>query len=113
MSLPVRKAEYFIADFDEKFRWYDREAGWETAQRFLSAVDATLEKLGKLPELGRIRDFRHPSLSGLRSFRVEPPFNRWLIFYRITGVVIEAFRLIHGARDLPRRLLEPPSPAED
>ena len=73
MSLPVRKAEYFIADFDERFRWYDEEASWETAKRFLGAVDVTLEKLAKLPELGRMRHFSHPRLSGLRSFRVEPP----------------------------------------
>jgi hypothetical protein len=37
-----------------------------------------------------------PELVGIRSFRVERPFHRLLLFYR------------HGSRDLPRRLREPP-----
>ena len=48
-------------------------------------------------------------LQGLRSFRVEPPFKKLLIFYRIEGDWIEAWRLMHGARDLPRRLAELPA----
>jgi toxin ParE1/3/4 len=44
----------------------------------------------------------------LHSFRVEPPFNVHLIFYRVVDDALFAERLMHGARDLPRRLLEPP-----
>src|SRR3989442_11326876 len=46
--------------------------------------------------------------SALRSFAVEQPFQRFLIFYREDGAILQAVRLMDGARDLPRRLMEPP-----
>jgi len=76
------------------------------AWRFKASVDSTLFKLAVLPDLGRKRHFRNPALSGLRSFRVDPPFNRFLIFYRVEAQVLVAWRLMHGSRDLPRRLAE-------
>ena len=36
------------------------------------------------------------------------PFDRHLIYYRISGEELVAFRVVSGARDLPRRLLDPP-----
>jgi len=65
--------------------WYVREAGDEVARRF-----------------------RDPKLRALRSFAVEQPFQRFLIFYREDGATLQAVRLMDGARDLPRRLVEPP-----
>ncbi len=52
------------------------------------------------------------ALRELRSFRVNPPFGRFLLFYRVTNDTLEAWRLMHGARDLPRRLVEPRDSAE-
>jgi hypothetical protein len=43
-------------------------------------------------------------------FRVEAPFHNLLIFYRHDGKVLSVERLMHGSRDLPRRLVEPPEP---
>jgi plasmid stabilization system protein ParE len=36
------------------------------------------------------------------------PFHAHIVFYRVGGDVIEIFRVMHGARDLPRRLQQPP-----
>lgn len=108
MSLPVLQRETFEADVAERFRWYLEEAEPKVAQRFKEAVDQTLAALSLHPLLGRRRRFRHPRLAGLHSFRVEPPFNKVLLFYRVTNTHLEAWRLIHGSRDLPRRLLEAP-----
>ncbi len=107
MSWQVRKAEQFIADFDAQFRWYDRKGGWEVAQRYLIAVDRTLEELAQQPELGRLRHFPQPELRGIRSLAAKRPFHRHLIFYRFDEAGVEAWRVIHGSRDLPRRLIEP------
>ncbi|HEX5218211.1 MAG TPA: type II toxin-antitoxin system RelE/ParE family toxin [Verrucomicrobiae bacterium] len=112
MKLPLHRAGDFNADFDQQFRWYLKQAGEELAERFLEAVLITLRSLAKQPDLGRSRKFRHPSLRNLRSFRVNPPFDKILIFYRVRNDTLEAWRLMHGARDLPRRLVEPPG-AED
>jgi plasmid stabilization system protein ParE len=88
--------------------WYVREADGELARRFQQAVDSRLRLLCEQPGLGRVRRFRHPNLRALRSFAVERPFLRFLIFYREDGVTLQAVRLMDGARDLPRRLVEPP-----
>ena len=108
MKLPLHRAEDFNADFDLQYRWYLAHAGEEMAERFLAAVLATLNTLAARPDLGRRRKFHHPALREIRSFRVNRPFERILIFYRVTNETLEAWRLMHGARNLPRRLIEPP-----
>jgi toxin ParE1/3/4 len=107
MSLPVEKSQLFESDVTSQFGRYVNEAGEQVAWRFLAAVELTLAKLGKQPDMGSLRRFRNPLLHGLRSFRVEPPFDKLLIFYRSTELALQAWRLMHGARDLPRRLVEP------
>jgi toxin ParE1/3/4 len=106
MSWRVDRKPAFKADLGDQFDWYLREANERAAWDFVDATDRTLIALGRQPFLGRPRRFRHPSLAGLRSFRVEPPFNRLLIFYRANESVVDAWRLMHGGRDLGRRLAE-------
>lgn len=108
MRLSLHRAGDFNTDFDQQYRWYLEQAGEELAERFLEAVLLALRSLAGQPDLGRRRKFRHPGLQNLSSFRVNPPFDRILIFYRVTNETLEAWRLMHGARDLPRRLVEPP-----
>lgn len=109
MSRAIQKARHFTADFENLFGWYVDQAGVEVAWRFQTALDNSLVKISIRPDLGRPRHFRHPDLSGLRSFPVENPFGSLLIFYRANDEVLDAVRLMHGARNLPRRLREPPS----
>ena len=59
------------------------------------------------PSATRRRRLFNPLLTGLRSFRIEPPFNKVLVFYRLGNESFEAGRLMHGSRDLSRHLLEP------
>lgn len=108
MNLQLRRSDAFIADFEQQARWYVQEAGEVVARRYLSALDATLTMLCQQPAAGRVRRFRHPLLKGIRSFRVNPPFNLHLIFYRYDATTLYVERVMHGARDLPRRLVEPP-----
>ena len=109
MSRAIQKARDFTADFENLFAWSLDKGGVELAWRFQTALDKSLAKLSLRPDLGRPRHFRHPRLQGLRSFPVEHPFESLLIFYRTTGEALDAVRLMHGARNLPRRLREPPS----
>lgn len=80
MKLSLKRADEFNADFDQQYRWYLEKAGEETAERFLRAVANTLPLLAERPDLGRRRKFRHAQLHDLRSFRVEPPFQKILLF---------------------------------
>jgi plasmid stabilization system protein ParE len=107
MKLTLQRADEFNADFDQQYRWYLEQAGDEVAEQFLQAVPVTLRLLAGQSDLGRRRKFGHPMLRDLYSFQVERPFNKILIFYRVTENTLQAWRLMHGARDLPRRLAEP------
>ena len=107
MKLPLHRANEFNADFDQQHRWYLQEAGEELSGRFVTAVESTLQFLSTNPDSGHRRKFRHPALSGIRSFRVEPPFQKILVFYRHKATELSVERLMHGARDLPRRLVAP------
>ena len=107
MNLVIEKTPSYHADVTNQFGWYFDEAGEQLAWRFFNAADQTLLKLARQPDLGRRRKFRHPMLRDLYSFQVERPFNKILIFYRVTENILQAWRLMHGARDLPRRLAEP------
>ena len=108
MALALHRAEFFLRDFELQFGRYLTEAGETVAERYFTALEATLQQLARHPGLGRIRKFDHSQLEGIRSYRVNPPFNKHLIFYRHNASTLFAERVVHGARDLPGRLLQPP-----
>jgi toxin ParE1/3/4 len=108
MTLALHRSDDFNRDFDLQYRWYLEQAGEAVAERYLNAVVVTLRLLATQPDLGRRRKFRHPDLGGICSFRLASPFGAHLIFYRHSSAELSAERLMHGARDLPRRLIEPP-----
>lgn len=103
----VRSAE-FRADLAEQAEWYVEQGGFELAERYGAAVVQTLARLELDPFAGRRRGFRAKGLKGLRSVTVIRPFHVHIVFYRVEGDVIQIFRVMHGARDLPRRLQQPP-----
>lgn len=104
MNLRLERSNLFWIDLENTVDWYREEAGSEVAERFVLAVKETLQLLSQSPHLGRPRFRKWPELEGIRSFRIKPPFHAHLLFYRIYGQSLYAERLIHGARDLPRRL---------
>lgn len=107
MSLRIQRSEWFMGDLEHYAAWYDREANWDVAERYLQAVAATLSKLAKTPDLGRRTSFAAKELQGLRCVAVEKPFQKHLIFYRHDTTTVFAERAVHGARDLPIRLTQP------
>ena len=108
MSLAIHKSDYFWADLLKQVDWYRDKAGPDVAEGYVAAVEATLEELSKTPGLGPPRFQDWPALAGIRSWRVRRPYHRHLIFYRFDEQKLMAERVVHGARDLPRRLLESP-----
>jgi plasmid stabilization system protein ParE len=112
MSLKIRRSDWFIGDLEHYAAWYLSEASWEITEGYLRAVSMTLLRLAGMPGLGRPARFSAPILQELRLFPVERPFERHLIFYCHDATTLYAERVIHGARDLPRRLTQRPA-AED
>ena len=72
----------------------------DAALRFIQAVEKALERLSEMPEIGAVREFDNPRLSGVRRWPV-PKFSRYLIFYQVTEDSIRVLRVLHGARDIP------------
>ena len=108
MSLRVVYTDDFPADVARQARWYARQRDETLALDYARAVEATLELLALHPHLGKLCDYPEPQLAGLRFCLVDKPFDRHLIYYRISDEELVAFRVVPGARDLPRRLLDPP-----
>ena len=108
MTLRLKRSEHFWADLERRVDWYRDHAGPEIAEGFVSVAQSTLIALCQTPGLGRPRFKTWPELAGIRSFRIQPPFHRHLIFYRFDETSLLVERLIHGARDLPRRVTQSP-----
>ena len=89
-------------------RWYARQRDEALALNYAHAVEATLEFLAQHPRLGSLCHYPEPQLADLRSYLVEKSFGRHLIYYRISGEELVAFRVVPGARGIPSRLLDPP-----
>jgi plasmid stabilization system protein ParE len=58
-------------DILRQFRWYliEQDAP-EAAFRFAEAVEAAVERLVRMPNMGAARELRNPSLKGLRFWPV-------------------------------------------
>jgi hypothetical protein len=104
--MTVERSECFDTDVERQFRWYLLETGLDPVEalalagRFADAVDASLEFLGRNPEIGRRRFATYRELAGTRSWRVRRPFHRFLIFYRIHGSILSAERLLEATSRL-------------
>ena len=108
MSLRIVYTDDFPADVAQQARWYARQRDESLGFDYARAVEATLELLAEHPQLGTLCAYPEQQLAGLRFYLVEKPFARHLIYYRISDEELVAFRVVPGARDLPRRLLAPP-----
>jgi len=102
----IRRSEQFDTDLEQQFRWYLLETGLdpipalELANRFAGAVTRALDVLVRNPQAGRVRFVTFSDLPGVRSWRLEKLFNRFLVFYRVEGTIIFAERLLEGHRRL-------------
>lgn len=85
-------------DLIEGARWI-RADNSQAARRFLDAAFAAFDRLAEFPESGPVARFKNRRLAGVRFCVLPPPFNRWLIFYRIIGDEIEIIRVLYGTQN--------------
>lgn len=69
------------------------------AERFVDAVQKSFEQLAKMPELGSEVPVRRVLLSGMRCWPMKKPFQKYVIYYRMTADSIDIIHLLHSARD--------------
>ena len=108
MSLRVVQTPESLADVALQADYYAQRENVALAQRFTNAVKNAVRLLASHPRIGKETDYSQPKLAGIRFFLVQKPFDKHLIFYRVCGQTLDIVRIVHGMRDLPRRLLDPP-----
>lgn len=101
-------AGWYDADVNLRAAWYAEKGGPRLAGRFVTALEETIRRLKANPNRGRRPFPKDPDLGELHSVLVERPFEKHILYYRFTPDTLILERLIHGARDLPRRLREAP-----
>ena len=69
------------------------------ARRFLEAAFKSFEFLASFPEAGPKAQFKHDRLKEIRFWVLPPPFNRWLVFYRIEGDIVTIIRVLHSSQN--------------
>lgn len=106
--MKVRRTDDFIADVERQYEWYLSNASNEVAERYLGMVEATCALLADHPLIGAPLDTTQPRLAAWRFFVALRPFQRHVLFYEMIGADLVLRRAMHGHRDLPARLLEPP-----
>jgi Plasmid stabilization system protein len=85
-------------DMERDMDYLKSKADDETAIRYYHAVRSAFRKLSRQPRVGRPRLELRPA--GIRSWRVDPPFQDWLIFYQLTDEGLDIIRVKHGAMDI-------------
>jgi toxin ParE1/3/4 len=88
-----------VLDIVELAEFIARRTSLEAADRFVIAVEKTVELLARMPGLGTQWSSDHPRVADLRFFPVTG-FPNHLIFYRRFADGIELVRVLHGARDI-------------
>ena len=109
MSLQLEISDAAKEDIALQMAWYEVKADKHLALRYEQALRASFQILLINPNAGRPRHFRPRTLEGIKSLSATTPFDKHLIFYRTESGVLKITRVLHGMRDLPRRLLETPS----
>jgi toxin ParE1/3/4 len=94
----VERLGSFIEDLSASYG-YLADLSPAAAERLLDEVERTVALIQRVPMIGR----RRPELSpGMRSFKIRR--FRHLIFYRLEADQIVLVRLLHGSRDIRRRM---------
>ncbi|PTS90621.1 type II toxin-antitoxin system RelE/ParE family toxin [Sphingomonas sp. HMWF008] len=85
-------------DIERHYRWLAEQAGFDTADRFLDAVDRTFAVLAENPRIGPRFVSTHARLGSLHKWKVDG-FPNLLIFYESRSNGISVARVIHAAQD--------------
>ena len=90
-------------DIIRQFRYYLFADAPEVAARFLDAVDESVERICRMPEIGAAKQSSNKSLAGLRSWPVKGFDNIW-IYYAVRKDVLRIIRVLDGRRNVKRIL---------
>jgi plasmid stabilization system protein ParE len=89
------------ADLIQGREWIEADNP-EAAQIFLKAARECFDRLDQFPKLGAETKIKVPPSRTIRFMVLSPPFNRWIVFYRVTRQV-EIIRVLYGTQNWQRQ----------
>lgn len=105
MSRRITKRPRAKRDLIDHFAYLAEHASIKEARRFLAAVDAGLELLVGMPEMGSGWQSSAPRLRDVRRW-IPQGYKNYLLLYRPTRTGIELLHVYHSKRDIPALLAE-------
>ena len=100
---PVFRRALAVRDVEEVVGRYLDEQAWAAAEGFIAAAAQAYAHIGRHPSAGSARHAQESGIPGLRSW----PIKRYghLVLYVEHADIVEVWRVLHPARDIPARLL--------
>lgn len=102
---PVVPREQAQRDVDDALAYYMAEDAQAAALGFIDALEQTYFHIGRHPATGSPRHAHELNLAGLRSWPLSG--YPYLVFYIERSDHIDAWRVLHGQRDIPAWMQEP------
>ena len=100
MAAPLRKSSVFYSDLRAIVDYIAADKA-SSAYRFVDSVEETLELLRKMPEIGTKFPTSDDRFSNLRRITIRG-FRNYQVLYDVRDDEVFVFRVVHGARDLPK-----------
>ena len=82
--------------------YLNREASLELADRFLMALEHTIQQIAGFPYTGSLFPARSMRALEIRRWPVKE-FPRYLVYYAVSPRKVTLLRILHSARDLSRQ----------
>jgi plasmid stabilization system protein ParE len=101
--MPVTFLPAARQDALRQYRYLAREAGLAIAGRFLDALELTISRMSRRPNVGSHVASRYPELAGIRALPVEG-FELVRVYYVVHEQETRVIRVLHARRDV-RKLL--------
>ena len=98
-ALPIIPRALALRDVESAIDHYRDEAGDTVAVGFVEALQPAHGPIARAPDTGSLRYAHELDLAGLRIW----PLRRYpyLVFYFLQPGLVDVWRVLHGARDLP------------
>lgn len=102
MNFNIVKSPPAERDIEEAFVYLALE-DLEVGERFISAVEKSLERLSEFPFVGTVKEYKNQKLQNLRMWRMAE-FEKYLVFYLVSENTVDIIRVLHSSRDIAGEL---------
>ena len=99
MIATVNKRPIAKRDLIRIGRYLREKESQDLASRFLQAAEESLAILARNPLMGSDRPTLIRGFPELQMFPISG-FEKYLVFYQVTGNGIDVIRILHGSRDI-------------